>query len=131
MEHIIEFDHAYDNRDKDGGIHGVNLRFVAKDGNKAITFVIFTHWMLPGIDFPGWEPMAADLGYHSPYPLYEDQDSLFDDCAYTGGVCYYDGTSLGAQEPFDILRRDGLGALWKYLDEVHEDRFGLGVCEEV
>ena len=132
MEHVIEFDAAYDQRDKGGGIHGVTIRFVAKEDNKAITFVIYTHWMLPGIDFPGWEPMPADLGYHSPRPMYEGQTSL-EDCPYTGGVCYYDGTSLGAQEPFDILRRDGLESLWKYLDETYEDRFcrGGGVSGKV
>lgn len=74
-----------------------------------------------------WEPMAADLGYHSPVPLYESQLALRGkgECPYLGhqDVCYYDGSGLNAQE---LWERDEDGApesIWKALEEYYRDQF--------
>ena len=68
--------------------------------------------------------LACDLGYHSPVPMYEGHKPMDGDCDLTDGPCYYDGTSLGAQKPFDILRRDGDDALWTFLEAHWHAVFG-------
>jgi len=94
---IVEFTPAYDKRDPDPkknyGIHGVELRMVLKGPEGAVQFVLYTQWMLPhvqketdkrtvqkilaggaAIDLDVfYHPMPADLGYHSPKPMYEGQ----------------------------------------------------------
>ncbi len=91
-------------------------------------------------------PMAADIGYHSPKPLYEGQTPIrkvirpfkFEDgvvteaiygesipCPYVGNECYYDGSSLAAEEFYKILLRDGLleESIWNKLEEVYNNEF--------
>lgn len=69
------------------------------------------------------KPQPADLGYHSPVPMYEGQTKR-DDCQYLpGGTCYYDGSSLAAESVFNILVEQGSEGVWKHLEEVYNDRF--------
>jgi hypothetical protein len=135
FERIIEFEPAWDKRSdepgKDYGIHGMEARFVLKKDNKAVQFVVYTNWHLPHVEeyleqhhimgFCPLKPMAADLGYHSPTPTYENQQSLTDNCKYTGGVCYYDGSGLQAKKVFAKFVAEGLDALWEEL-EAHYNR---------
>lgn len=52
--------------------------------------------------------VPMDLGYHSPAPMYEGHEQLSATCEWLpGGVCYYDGSSLNAQRPFDAWRESG------------------------
>lgn len=99
-------------------------------------------------------PMPADLGYHSRVPLYDSQRPMeektiegtkkvkmpdgeelefpnivpqnkFIPCEYLDGdVCFYDGSSLNAQKPFEILVTSGEEALWNYLQIYYEDTLG-------
>ena len=45
-----------------------------------------------------WPIEAVDLGYHSHKPLYGDQHPAGFDCHLLGHPCYYDGSSLSAEE---------------------------------
>ncbi len=96
LERIFEAIPAFDKRNKDPkknyGIHGVELRFVVKGKKGAVQFVVFTGMHLPnvqeeqdspdghtGYDGKIWcprKPMAADIGFHSPKPLYEGQEPM-------------------------------------------------------
>lgn len=101
MERITQFEPAFDYRSQKGGIHGVQLRMVLKGELGAVQFLLFTNWMLPHVQdelrnapkssfFK--EPMPADLGYHSPKPMYEDHEPAgssefsFNNPVYTGIV---------------------------------------------
>ena len=113
---------------------GMEMLFVLKGPKGAIQFLLYTNWQLPHVrkDFEErmrFEsvssclvmPMAADIGYHSPKPMYEGQEAR--ECDVLGGKCYYDGSGLRAQEPFDILVSKGLDALWEYLEDDYRERF--------
>jgi len=138
LERIVEFDPAYDKRNsepgKNYGIHSVTLRFLLKGELGAVQFVIHTGWQLPhvtkeqdekALTMPldaGWlnvlfHPMAADLGYHSPSPMYDDQEPLSQECPVLGGVCYYDGSTLNAEPVFEILLKEGGEGVWSRLEE--------------
>jgi len=130
FERILGFTRAYDRRSSDPkknyGCHGVDMRFVLKGPKGAIQFLLYTGWHLPGVaeELGPRQPMPADLGYHSPHPMYESQSVVRDECEYVGGgPCYYDGSTLNAKEPFDILVTEGEEALWAFLEGDYARRF--------
>jgi hypothetical protein len=133
----ILFRPGYDERRKGCGVHGMEMRFVVKGPRGAVQFLLFTNWMLPHVErelhdryekgeslnpclFKGY---PADLGYHSPKPMYKDQSAMRNDCDILGGQCYYDGSGLNAERPFGILVSQGLEALWKFLEEYYGSVF--------
>jgi hypothetical protein len=129
----IEFSPAYDKRNVDGknyGIHGVDIKFLIRNDKGVIQFVIYTDWHLPHVieelKFGIYRPhtFGADLGYHSPKPLYEGQTMLTDNCHYLNGPCYYDGSGLQAEEMYQQLIAEGSKSVWKSLEEIHKERFG-------
>lgn len=99
FQEITQFTPAYDERDPDPkknfGFHGVSLRMVLKGPKGAVQFVVFTGWQLPHVQEEldrktllrialdradgqmqldsFYHPMPADLGFHSPKPMYEGQ----------------------------------------------------------
>lgn len=142
MERIIKFRPAFDRRNSDPkknyGIHGVELAFYLKGEEGVIQFLLYTNWQLPHVqqefdsktcDDPRFthlhcRPMPVDIGYHSPKPMYDGQESLTDKCELLDGKpCYYDGSALGAERYFNILVAEGEEALWKAMEECYHDRF--------
>lgn len=134
MERIIEFSPAFDKRHKDPsknyGIHGVEIRFVLKGQRGAVQFLVFSNWYLPNVveehkydQFGRWQPMGADVGYHSKRPMYDEQHQY--DCPYVeGGKCYYDGSGLAGEEMLRTLIAEGGDAVWKGLETYYTDVFG-------
>jgi hypothetical protein len=93
--------------------------------------VLYTGWHLPHVrdEFKarGWdsEPLPADVGYHSPVPMYEDQEPITKECEYLDGKpCYYDGSGLRADEVFDILATEGSDGVWRELEAFYLSTFG-------
>ena len=143
MEKLIKFYPALDKRSsnpsKNYGIHGVELRMILKGDKGAAQFVLYTNWQLPhvqrelnrkatGKDEEYIEailnPMPADLGYHSPAPLYEGQDICTESCEYLDGKpCYYDGSGLNAERIYEVLLREGSDGVWRELEEYYKDLF--------
>jgi len=67
---------------------------------------------------------ALDLGYHSPCPVYSDHEPVANDCKFVkGGVCYYDGSTLAAERPLEILLQFGEDLLWKFLELRYHAQF--------
>jgi hypothetical protein len=144
LEHKLEIVPAFDKRNSDPsrnyGIHGAEFRFYAIGPAGVIQFVIYSNWHLPHVHrellnkcnpgreygrFCSLEPMAADIGYHSPVAMYEGQTPLTDSCPLLNGrKCFYDGSGLNAQRYFDIMVSEGHESLWKSLDEYYYERFG-------
>ena len=133
---------AYDKRNsdpsKDYGINGCEIRFLLKGKKGAVQFLIYTNWCLPHVTEEMLKkpirdeadircrflPMAADLGYHSPKPLYKDQFAR-KNCPYLGGkTCYYDGSGLNAEPVFERMLKEGSGGVWKDLEDYYIEIFG-------
>ena len=138
-EKIVTFSAAFDKRHpdpkKDYGIHGVDLRFVYKGEKGATQFVLYTNWHLPRVteehrkemgsdNYFLFEPMPADLGYHSPSPQYEGQTSVEEECPYLDGKpCYYDGSGLQAHRVYVRLLEEGDDGVWAELEEQYKRLF--------
>lgn len=145
-EKIIEFSPAFDKRNpnpgKNYGIGAVQIVFVLKKGNKAVQFRFGTDWYLPetvkeyrekGVN--GMSPPVVlregkncgvqgwDVGYHSPKPMFKDQTSM-GKCEYIKANCYYDGSSLRAEEYQEILIRKGSKGVWEFLEKEWKQTFG-------
>ena len=139
MERKIYFEPAYDKRNPDEaknyGIHGLDIRFVLKGDKGAVQFVIYTNWQLPHVqkelarkatkdNLFLYLPMPADVGWHSPVPIYQDQEPISEECEYLDGKpCYYDGSTFHAEKVFDILVAEGDEAVWKYLEDYYNQVF--------
>jgi hypothetical protein len=173
FERIVEFEPAFDKRSSDPkknyGIHGLQIRMVLKGVKGAVQFLIYTNWQLPHVTEEAmpraayaddlamelrcfWTPMAADLGYHSKFPMYEGQEPMgsvhvktsvdeskeglerfqvertptgtFTACPYLDGApCYYDGSGLHAEKVFQILLEKGGDAVWEYMVECYHKQF--------
>lgn len=111
------------------------------DGLRGVVqFKLYTQWFLPetyermNLEVEGAvvlpktlrEPLPADLGYHSPYPMYESQTTMQDQgdvCDYLGVACYYDGSGLNAEYPWQILIKEGSKKLWVFLDRYWHNEF--------
>lgn len=145
LQRILEWSPAFDRRDpnlhKNYGIHGVEMRFVVKGPLGAVQFLLYTNWQLPHVrkEFAARgcdtyclnAPMPADLGYHSPRPLYEGQEPISDKpCPYLDGkLCYYDGSGLNAERIFDVLCAEGDMGVWRELEAYYRETFSRPVVE--
>lgn len=136
MERLTTFTPAFDKRHKNPsknyGVHGCELHMVLKGKLGAVQFILYTNWMLPHVDkeFENRgadvfsKPLPADVGYHSPKPMYDEQPER-EECQFLDGKsCYYDGSGLHAQTAFDVLVEGGSDGLWGFLEEYYIDKFG-------
>lgn len=131
----ISFKPAFDKRNsdpkKDCGIHGVEMFWTLTGPLGAIALTIFTGWMLDhiedemearthsGVGFRITRPSAAGVSYHSPKPMYEDQQPSSTPCDLIGCNCYSDTSFTGGDEPFRILKEQGSDAVWKWLENYY------------
>lgn len=141
LERIVTFNPAFDKRhanpSKNYGIHGVELRMVLKGDLGAVQFVLYTNWHLKHVQeeldakppfssrYPhiSCHPMPSDLGYHSPKPMYDGQNTM-GKCEYLNGKpCYYDGSGLNAEKVYDVLLNEGSDGVWKYLENYYNETF--------
>lgn len=63
------------------------------------------------------KPMGYDVGYHSPVALYEGQYCRTDCEFFPNGTCYYDGSSLRADDWARQFVIGGSDWLWPKLEE--------------
>lgn len=144
FERITEWSAAFDKRHADPkknyGIHGVECRWILKGPKGAVQFLLYTNWQLPHVtreqmttmlasDPIGikvkWCPLPADLGYHSPHPMYEGHQPIGDQpCPYIDAPCYYDGSGLRAEDVYNILVEQGGEAVWEYMENEYNSLFG-------
>ena len=132
FQRLVEWTPAYDKRPQ-YGIHGMNLRFVLKGPDAATQFVIYTNWLLKhnqtdadvrlDSDYPHLvcHPLPADVGYHSPRPVYAEQTPISENCEYLGGRCYYDGSGLHAETLYWKFVEEGDAVVWRELEEIYWD----------
>lgn len=146
LERIVEFDPAFDRREPgphDQGVHGVEMRFVLKGEAGAITFVVFTNWMLPHVQQEQGQkirvsetytklfidpPQPLAIVYHSPTPRRENDVIIEDHCRYLNDKpCYSEVIPNGwrqmetAAELWNILLIDGSEGVWRELERYYHD----------
>ena len=160
MRREIKFDSGYDcikfeckfksdrcvpNGGGNHGRHGLEIRFYVYGEKGVIQFVLSTGWMpfskpinnigyisLPDDYIKNSSFMASDLGYHSYKPMWEGDTPLTDKCNLLGGKpCYYDGSSLNANNAFYVLVNAGEEALWEYLEAYYQATFEKGEYPEI
>lgn len=141
LQRTITFKPAYDKTDPDPskncGIHGVELRMLLTGEHGVVQFLLYTNWHLPHVqrrldmqldgDFSHLfcHPMPADLGYHSPVPMYEDHKEM-ENCSLLEH-CYYDGSSLVADDVYQILLNKGCTGVWAELEKYYHNMFGEAI----
>lgn len=139
FERSVKFSPAFDRRHTDPkknyGVHCVDILFVLKGALGAVQFSMFSGWWLPkqadAFRFRdpiggrhSFEPMGADLGYHSPRQMYEGQKPMTDKCHILGCQCFYDGSALNAEPVMARLIREGDKGVWEALEEFYREVFG-------
>ena len=149
MEHIIRLEVGYDcikfecafgskncfpGSGGSHGRHGMSIRFVAKGDAGAVQFLLYTG-LTPQFAEPSeigvrdceWgsaQAMPADLGYHSKTPRYTGHEVVDSACEFCGGQpCYYDGSSLNANDAMYALVNGGDAGLWAFLDAYYDTTF--------
>jgi hypothetical protein len=153
LERRVDIAPAFDKRHADPtknyGIHGCDLRMYLIGPRGTVQFVVYTNWMLPHVRAEQhartkagdvsdvalrrtYDPTGADVGFHSPAPMWEGQRETASKCEFVGGPCYYDGSSLAAEEMLTVLIAEGSDAVWALMEErYHEwtgaDSSGYGV----
>lgn len=143
LEQVVKFFPAWDKRSPDPkknyGIHCVELLMLLKGEKGAVQFKLFTNWNLPQVQKETdakylinpdkkiglclYHPMPADLGYHSKVPRWEGQEPISQECEYTGGPCYYDGSGLNAQRIYEVLTKEGSDGVWRELEAYYKRIF--------
>lgn len=109
------------------GIHGCEMVFGIKRGEVTIILRWMTDFHLKSVRqeletrtghrrFPDG---LGEINYHSPVALYEGQHPV-EDCHYTGGKCYCDGSGIAASDLFEKFVRDP-SVLWGKLISWLED----------
>lgn len=138
---IIEpgFDRRNSDPKKNYGVHGCQVRFLLKGDLGTVQFLCFTDWLPKNVqeermgkgttssvtqEVVGEQPMGADLGYHSPKPMYKGQKVIDEKCAHLGGVpCYYDGSALAAERIRDIMLERGSDGVWEAMETYYTATF--------
>lgn len=138
FEKIVTVSPAFDKRSdepgKNYGIGSCRITFILKGEKGAMQFMIGTNWYVPSArehlkNFPmsrsdlQQKPDGWDVGYHSYKPMYEDQTSMTGECHVLNAPCYYDGSSLMADEWVEQFVAGGTDWLWKKLEEQYHSRF--------
>lgn len=140
FEKIVQVTPSYNKIDPDPsknyGIGHCRIRFILKGEKGAVQFMIGTDWGIESVrrhldKFPVRprdiedmrKPKGWDVGYHSPKPMYEDQPCM-GKCDVLGCDCYYDGSSLLADEWVEDFMAGGTDWLWPKLEEYYKSRFG-------
>ena len=142
-ERIVKVTGAYDKRssdpDKNYGYGGCQVIFVVKTPRGAVSFTLGTNWYLPHMQrefeydpppksYYRTEPRGYDLGYHSFNGFAPDREwgTKMDDCwlADNHEACYYDGSTLNAENIVPEFLRKGTDFLWPYLEDYHRGVFG-------
>jgi hypothetical protein len=149
IERRIVFEVGYDHRafpDECGGgghgQHGMNMRWVLIGPKGAVQWLVYmTNWV-PGNVRHGevgaehpvsivpvnrviGDGMAADIGYHSPVPLWEGQEEYGHmKCELLPeGECYYDGSGVNAEPLLEAFLAHGPHAVWAALARYYGSTF--------
>lgn len=132
----LPFDMRNDDPKKNYGLGGLRVWFILIGPRGAVQFQCGFPIYLPHVErtlVPTWthtrrdEISGWDVGYHAKEPQFEGQSQM--DCKHVeGGKCYYDGSSMRAQEwadeIFTIRGERPEKEIWTRLENEYRERFG-------
>lgn len=135
FEKIVNITPAFDKRSdvpsENYGVGACTIYFILKGKAGAVQFGIGTNWypahiqneksLRPVPEYDRIQPKGWDVGYHSPTPMYDGQSSM--KCHILDGECYYDGSSLQADEWIPDFIEGGTEWLWPRLEKLYHDTF--------
>lgn len=115
------------------GVSSVRMWFILIGEKGAVQWCIGTDWFpeaarthlskFPAEDMDDLrKPRGWDLGYHAKAPQYEGQ-SPQDKCDCFDGPCYYDGSSLAADNLIEGFLNGGDEWVWNRLEAYYASRF--------
>lgn len=121
---------------KNYGIGACRIFFNLIGPEGAVTFQVSTDWYPQRAldhlsNFPKLEqhqPMGVDLGYHAHKPQFEGQNSMK---CHLLGTCYYDGSTLNAENWIEGFICGGTDWLWPKLEEYYRCVFESGSYPDV
>jgi hypothetical protein len=137
LEHRVEVSAGHcllhDDPHKNFGVSACRVWFYSIGPKGAVHLQIGTDWYPEAArnhlsKFPPhtiWErrqPEGWDIGYHSKTPHYDGQTSM-GECEIIGCECYYDGSSLQADDWIEGFVNGGTKWLWPRLDEYYRYTF--------
>lgn len=145
FKNIVNFRPAFDKRNadpsKDYGIGSMRCTMVLIGKKGAVSFVFSTGILLERTieeyikegrakyeltDYGHFflnKPMAFQVGYCSPKPLYEGQQITTAMCPWIGCSCYSDSSSLLSDEYLKTLIKEGSDKTWEMLEKFYQDNF--------
>lgn len=140
MQKTITLTPAYDRRNPDPaknyGQHGVDLWFVLRGPKGAITFRLFTDWLLPHVakelkakghrPLSDWEPEVAGVTFHSLGPRPNNEAVPQGPCEWLGGQpCHSHMSSvIHEKEIAARLLKEGSDGVWAALEDYYREVFG-------
>ena len=113
------------------GKHGTDLIFVLRGEAGAINFTIYTGWSEDSIEWRNGDKrhilavLPADIGGHGYKPRYSEQHRQEKCCWLDDKPCYYDGSSLQAEDVYKVLVTQGEEAMWEEMQRYYQ-RWLLG-----
>lgn len=126
----------------DYGIAACRVFFYVRGTKGAVQFQIGTDWYpkkarehlakFPAdslIDRP--QPQGWDIGYHSHKPHYEHHKPISEKCPILNGLCYYDGSSLQADDWVEGFVCGGTEWLWPRLEQYYRFTFESGEYPDI
>lgn len=134
----LPFDRRDPNPRKNYGIHGLDIWFILKGEKGAVQYGVTLPVFLPHVqrELEGKHPdlrslreiRGFDVGYHARAPQYEGQSSMEGCSIFDGEPCFYDGSSLRAdewtEEIFSTRGTHPEERLWDMLLDEYNERFG-------
>jgi hypothetical protein len=128
----LPYDRRHPDPKQNYGIHGLDVWFILKGPKGATQFAVTFPVYLPHVEreSASWkykpEIMGTDVGYHAKEPQFEGHAAM--PCNLFGGECYYDGSSLRAddwaKEIFAIRGEGPENEIWRRLKVEYVERFG-------
>ena len=127
----MPFDRRHPTPLKNYGVGAMFFQMVYLKENNATQFTFSVPFYLPHVarNLPHnslCEGTGFDVGYHANKPQWENQNPM-DNCdLLIEGKCYYDGSSLQADERYKkfIQQKDAFDWAWKQLESDWQERFG-------
>lgn len=115
------------------GVCACHIEFAVIGPKGAVEISFSTDWWTtPALNhlsqFPARktrQPEGRYIGQHAKSPTHQDQSPTHD-CAFTGGVCYFDCSYLYADEWVEGFVNGGTKWLWPKLEEYYRHVFDGG-----
>lgn len=138
LEHRVDVVGSYnmlrDDPARNYGISTCRIYFYVIGPLGAVQLVLGTDWAIQSVrdhlsKFPSRDerqPQAWDIGYHSHKPMYEGHTPMHGKCELLGGKCFYDGSTLNAENWIEGFCAGGTDWLWPCLEQEYRARFEGG-----